>query len=535
MKLTIQSVVLTTMLLCSFVLFGQEKNAESTYVENEFIIWLMQDVDAQQFAIRADAGITPKRLLYKRLNIWLFEISDSREPREDKMQRLILNDDVRVIQNNHVGISLRSLIPDDPYFEDQWGSVVMQLPQAWEEFGTGGLTVTGDTIVVAVIDDGFYLEHEDLKANFWKNYKEIPGNGIDDDDNGYIDDFDGWNAYNHSGNMPSSTYYIQHGTSVTGVISGVGNNGIGICGINWNVKLMPVAGSSENEDADEATIVEAYGYALEMRARYNETDGAEGAFIVSTNSSFGVDYGQPADFPIWCSMFDEMGYQGMVSSCAGPNRAVNIDEVGDVPTTCPGDYLIGVTNINESDELHRSTGFGIENVDIGAPGTNIPSTFVSNYGYNYSYETGTSLASPQVAGTVALMYSAMDEEMIEDCKHNPADFALKARQALLDGADHLEVLEGKVAEARRLNAYGAITNLLTTYETLEEQTSESFKVYPNPANGQFTVEGTGQMTVSNTLGQTVMTQHVDGQAAISLPKGLYFIKIGGKVTKIIVK
>lgn len=153
MKLTIQSVVLTTMLLCSFVLFGQEKNAESTYVENEFIIWLMQDVDAQQFAIRADAGI-----------------------------------------------SLRSLIPDDPYFEDQWGSVVMQLPQAWEEFGTGGLTVTGDTIVVA--------------------------------------------------------------------------------------------GSSENEDADEATIVEAYGYALEMRARYNETDGAEGAFIVSTNSSFGVDYGQ---------------------------------------------------------------------------------------------------------------------------------------------------------------------------------------------------------------------------------------------------
>ena len=245
MKLTIQSVVLTTMLLCSFVLFGQEKNAESTYVENEFIIWLMQDVDAQQFAIRADAGI-----------------------------------------------SLRSLIPDDPYFEDQWGSVVMQLPQAWEEFGTGGLTVTGDTIVVAVIDDGFYLEHEDLKTNFWKNYKEIPGNGIDDDDNGYIDDFDGWNAYNHSGNMPSSTYYIQHGTSVTGVISGVGNNGIGICGINWNVKLMPVAGSSENEDADEATIVEAYGYALEMRARYNETDGAEGAFIVSTNSSFGVDYGQ---------------------------------------------------------------------------------------------------------------------------------------------------------------------------------------------------------------------------------------------------
>jgi subtilisin family serine protease len=434
-----------TILAAMIFVFGHAQSY--TYVENEFIIWLEQDVDASTFAANANAGITAKRQLSKRLNIWLFEISDSKEPRAEKMHRLTNNSDVRVIQNNHTNIVLREVIPDDPYYQSQWAPAIMSLPQAWEEFTTGGVTATGDTIVVAVIDGGCDWGHEDL--NCYINTHEIPNNGIDDDGNGYIDDYHGWNAYNHNGYVNSN----NHGTHVSGIIGAVGDNGKGVCGVNWNVKVLPICGSSGNE----SIVVEAYSYALEMRARYNETNGEEGAFIVSTNSSFGVDYGNPDDYPIWCSMYDEMGNVGILSCGAGPNMNVNVDVVGDVPSACPGDYLIGITNTTSADVKYGSAGYGIENIDIGAPGTSIYSTMPNN---NYGNMTGTSMATPQVSGTIALMYAALPEEMMQVCKSDPANFCLSMKQSLFDGADHLPSLDGLVAEGRRLNAYGAIENAL---------------------------------------------------------------------------
>ena len=445
------AVVLFLMLLPVFS-FGQEQPKEenvgtANYVENEFIIWLEQDVDASAFAAHSDVGIVPKRMLSKRLNIWLFEISDSKEAREDKMRRLTANTDVRVVQNNHTNIVLREAIPDDPYYHNQWAPEIMSLPQAWGEFTTGGVTTTGDTIVVAVIDGGMDWTHEDLSC--WENSHEIPYNGIDDDNNGYIDDFRGWNAYNHNGNVGSH----NHGTHVSGIAGAIGNNGKGVCGVNWNVKIMPIAGSSGNE----SIVVEAYAYALEMRTRYNETNGEQGAFIVATNSSFGVDYGNPDDYPIWCSMYDEMGNVGILSCGAGPNLNVNVDVVGDVPSTCPGDYLIGITNTNSADEKYGSAGYGVNNIDIGAPGTAICSTTPNN-GYNNL--TGTSMATPQVSGTIALMYAALPEEMMQECKSDPANFCLTMKYHLYNGADQLPSLDGLVAAGRRLNAYGAINSAL---------------------------------------------------------------------------
>ena len=671
----------------------QQSQESTTYVENEFIIWLEQDVDATAFAANSNVGIVPKRLLSKRLNIWLFEISDTKEPREDKMHRLTASTDVRVIQNNHTNIVMREAIPDDPYYEFQWAPAIMSLPQAWEEFTTGGVTATGDTIVVAVIDGGTDWTHEDLHC--WENAHEIPNNHIDDDDNGYVDDYHGWNAYNHNGYVGSN----YHGTHVSGIIGAVGDNGKGVCGVNWDVRVMPIGGSS----GDESIVVEAYAYALEMRARYNETNGEEGAFIVATNSSFGVDYGNPDDYPIWCSMYDEMGNVGILSCGAGPNMNVNVDVVGDVPSTCPGDYLIGITNTTSNDVKYNSAGYGINNIDIGAPGTTIYSTTPNN-GYNNS--TGTSMATPQVSGTIALMYAALPEEMMQACKSDPASFCLTMKYHLLDGADHLPALDGLVAAGRRLNAYGAIESALygsitpslfgevsitgepffgetltaqtelgctpplpdlgelsyqwrrdTTaiegavystytlteddiyeqvcvqvsaenctgsitsplfgpikkaeqpapeapqlesrgesritlvaiengeyninggewqrspvfesltpatsytftqrkmetrshyaspaspeavfatllYDQLEENQRSTFKIYPNPAKGQVSIEGTGMLTITNALGQTVLTKEINGKEKVELPKGLYFVKMGNKTQKIVVE
>ena len=450
MKTIIKPLFILAIMALSVFSYAQEpqqSQESTTYVENEFIIWLEQDVDAADFAAKSNTGIMPKRQLSKRLNIWLFEINDNKELREDKMRRLNANADVRVIQNNHTNITLRESIPDDPFFGLQWAPAIMNLPQAWEEFTTGGVTATGDTIVVAVIDGGADWTHEDL--NCWENAHEIPNNGIDDDGNGYIDDFHGWNAYNHNGYVGSN----NHGTHVSGIIGAVGNNGKGVCGVNWNVKIMPIGGSSSNE----SIVVEAYSYVLEMRARYNETDGEEGAFIVATNSSFGVDYGNPDDYPIWCSMYDEMGNVGILSCGAGPNLNVNVDVVGDVPSTCPGNYLIGITNTTSQDVKNSGAGYGINNIDIGAPGTSIYSTLPNN---NYGNMTGTSMATPQVSGTIALMYAALPEEMMIACKNDPANFCLSVRHHLLNGADHLPSLDGLVASGRRLNAYGAIESAL---------------------------------------------------------------------------
>ena len=687
-------IIILVLMLLSAISYAQETNSETTnYIENEFIIWLEQDVDASTFAANSNTGIAPKRMLSKRLNIWLFEITDSKEPREEKMHRLTQNADVRVVQNNHTNIMLREAVPDDPYYNMQWAPAIMNLPQAWEEFTTGGVTATGDTIVVAVIDGGCDWTHEDL--NCWENTHEIPYNGIDDDNNGYIDDYYGWNAYNHNGYVGSSS----HGTHVSGIIGAVGNNGTGVCGVNWNIKIMPIGGSS----GDESIVVEAYSYVLEMRARYNETNGEDGAFIVATNSSFGVDYGNPDDYPIWCSMYEEMGNVGILSCGAGPNMNVNVDNVGDVPSTCPGDYLIGITNTTSTDEKYGSAGYGVNNIDIGAPGTSIYSTMPNN-GYNNS--TGTSMATPQVSGTIALMYAALPEEMMQECKSDPANFCLLVRQHLFVGADHLPSLNGLVAEGRRLNAYGAIESLLndsiiptligeinitgepvfgetltaetdlsstptisdlgelsyqwrrdsiniegaiySTYTLTEDDVFESlcvqvtaenctgvvtsplfgpikkaeqpmpdapqmesntessitlvaieggeyriidsewqespvfegltpntsytftqrkmetrshyaspaspeaafstlpydqlfenhrsaFKIYPNPAKGCIMIEGTGNMSVTNALGQTILTIEIKNKEKVELPQGLYFVKMGSETRKIVVE
>ena len=156
-------------------------------------------------------------------------------------------------------------------------------------------------------------------------------------------------------------------------------------------------------------------------------------------------------------MYDEMGNVGILSCGAGPNLNVNVDVVGDVPSTCPGNYLIGITNTTSQDVKNSGAGYGINNIDIGAPGTSIYSTLPNN---NYGNMTGTSMATPQVSGTIALMYAALPEEMMIACKNDPANFCLSVRHHLLNGADHLPSLDGLVASGRRLNAYGAIESAL---------------------------------------------------------------------------
>ncbi len=426
------------------------------------IVFAQQKIPAQVIVhLRNDASISElvnslssqpkKQLLSKSWNIWLLTFSDGEE--EMMLGVIQKNPLVKLTQFNH-SIGYRSFTPNDPQFGDQWnlentgqfqglpGADVKARP-AWD-LGKGGTTVLGDTIVIAVIDQGADLSHPDIK--FWKNRNEIKNNGIDDDQNGYIDDYDGWNSGNHSGVIPSN----HHGTMVSGIAAAIGNNGLGVCGVALSARVLPVA---LHDYGDEAQVVEAYSYIFDMRKLYNATSGAEGAFIVATNSSFGIDFGKPEDYPLWSAMYDSMGSVGILNAASTANLNLDVDTAGDIPSSCPSEHLIIVTNTTRYDRKSPTGGFGVNSVDIGAPGTAILST--GQFGI-YTTSSGTSMSSPHIAGAVALMYSVACDGFMNAYKDNPQHGALIIKDYILQGADILQDLDGTTVSGGRLNLHSSM-------------------------------------------------------------------------------
>lgn len=365
---------------------------------------------------------------------------------------------VVMAQENHI-ISQRGTVPNDASYMSQWqynnsgqnGGIVgvdLDAELAWD-VTTGGVTPNGDTIVIAILDDGFQLDHPDLKENFWVNSSEIPDNGIDDDNNGYVDDYYGWNPVNNSDNVGVDS----HGTAVAGIIGAKGNNGIGVAGVNWNVKMMLLK-SSGTEDI----VVQSYLYALKARKLYNQTNGAKGAYVVATNASFGLNNTFANETPIWCAMYDSLGRVGIISAGATANNNVNVDVTGDVPTTCPSPYLIAVTNVKSNDEKEFQAGYGVEHIDIGAFGSGVYTTTNNN---NYSAFGGTSGATPHVAGAVGLLYAAPSSILADLANNDPANATLLTKQLIITGSEDNANLQNITVSGKRLNLNGVIQEYLS--------------------------------------------------------------------------
>jgi len=452
------------LLMIPFILSQKPSNQhDKDYIDGEMIIQI--NIDGKRSAQSVIESLckdfdniemeTTKALSQDRWGLWLVSFNQNKAEDKAALSAVRNHKDVKLAQFNHY-IEMRENIPNDEEFDKQWnmhntgqtgGTIDADIdgPEAWE-FATGGVTATGDTIVIAVIDDGFLLSHGDL--NFWKNHNEIPGNLIDDDGNGYIDDIDGWNTYTNSPNITTQ----DHGTHVSGIAAARGNNGMGVTGVNWNAQVMPVQGSSTME----SITVGSYAYVLEMRQLYDETNGAKGAFVVSTNASFGVDGGQPEDYPIWESMYDSLGMRGVLSAGATSNGNYNIDEFGDIPTAFDTPSLITVTNTTHTDSK-ANAGYGATTIDLGAPGTQVYSTR-SNGGWGT--KTGTSMACPHVTGAVALMYSAASESFMNTYFDDPENTALLIKQYILEGVDPIPALQGITVTGGRLNIYNSIQFLL---------------------------------------------------------------------------
>lgn len=326
-------------------------------------------------------------------------------------------------------------IPNDPLFEQLWG-----MRNTGQTGGTPGADIrateawslaTGNTnILVAVIDTGIDYTHPDLIDNLWRNPGEIPGNGIDDDGNGIIDDVHGarWTGGTGAPTSGNPMDGNAHGTHVAGTIGASGDNGIGVVGVNWRVRMMALKFLSDAGSGYIADAVSALEYAIDKGAR------------LSNNSWGGGGYSQAMK-----DMIDVAGAAGHLFVAAAGNSASDNDLIPQYPATYPCANIVSVASSDHNDNRSSFSCFGRTTVHLAAPGSSILSTIPSG---GYGAFSGTSMATPQVAGAAALLWS-----------FNPSLPYSAIKQALINGVDVLPEWSDRVISGGRLNLAKALQHM----------------------------------------------------------------------------
>ena len=426
---------------------------QGSTVPGEIIIMFDGDLDPILFCAKYKSvsgfktSLAPIQVLSSLSNIHLLSFDEKRSDGDMILRELRKDRAVRAVQFNHF-VEDRAT-PNDPSFAQQWhhiqtGDHDIDSDLAWE-ITTGGQTANGDQIVVAVLEGGgSNWDHTDLLANHWVNTGEIPGNGVDDDGNGYTDDYNGWNTTSNNDNISAGS----HGTAVSGMIGAKGNNNQGGAGVNWDVGIMQV----QMGGLSESNVIAAYNYPYTMRYMYNATGGSQGAFVVATNASWGIDLANPANYPVWCAYYDDLGEVGILNCGATANAEYNIDVQGDMPTGCGSDYMVSVTATNSND-VRTFSGYGATTIDLAAPGEQV---YLPSGSSSYSYTSGTSFATPCVAGAIALVYSIPCSDLASNAITNPQETADLVKSYILDGVDLVSNLVGETVTGGRLNAFNSV-------------------------------------------------------------------------------
>ncbi|MDJ0605221.1 S8 family peptidase, partial [Microcystis sp. M53602_WE12] len=321
----------------------------------------------------------------------------------------------------------QATFPNDPSFNQLWGlhntgqsagtpDADIDAPEAWD------IQTGNPNLVIGVIDTGVDYNHQDLVGNIWTNPGEIAGDGIDNDGNGYIDDIRGWDfAYND--NNPSDVY--GHGTHVSGTIAGKGNNGVGVTGVAWNAKIMPLKFLNDQGSGSTSNAILAINYAT-----------AKGVKLTN-NSWGGGGYSQ--------ALYDAInaaGQAGALFIAAAGNDAKNTDTSPSYPASYNLANIISVASTTRTDALSSFSNYGLTSVDLGAPGSEIYSLAP---GGGYATLSGTSMASPHVAGAAALLWS-----------QNPTWTAQQVKNALMNTGEPIAALAGKTVSGKRLNVFNAL-------------------------------------------------------------------------------
>lgn len=344
--------------------------------------------------------------------------------------RLLRSPGVVSVQPNYYYRLLQT--PDDPRFPESgmFGLPAISAPLAWD-MATGSRDV-----VVAVVDTGMRYTHEDLAANVWTNPGEIDANGIDDDGNGFIDDVHGYDFFF---NDPDPLDENGHGTHVTGTIGAVGNNGLGVVGVNWAVSLMAVKiFSPTGNGTTTAMVLNAYNYIRMMKQ--------SGVNIRVTNNSFGGCDENCGFDQAMKDAIDALGDADILNIFAAGNGNADIDAAPFFPASYTSPSVVSVASSTSLDTRSGFSNFGVESVDLSAPGTVILST---TFGADdtYGIMSGTSMATPHVTGAAALLAAA-----------HPELSAASIKATLLNNVDPLPDWMGIVKTGGRLNVAAALQN-----------------------------------------------------------------------------
>ena len=360
---------------------------------------------------------TGDRVAASQNNMFVLTLETSgKQAVQDALKRL--NADPKVEYATPVYYLKVNATPNDLEYGEQWALPKIQAPDAWD------ITTGSADVVVGIIDTGIDGRHADLVSNLWHNSGETM-DSTDTDNNGYIDDLYGYDFVYRKGGIPSDSY--GHGTHVAGIVGAAGNNGIGVTGVNWNVKVAWL-GCGVGAGIDISAAIEAINYAKNMG-------------ITIVNASWG-GYGE------WLPLKETIdSYNGLFVAAAG-NEGRNIDADPHYPAGLNCANIISVASTDQSDQLSvfskGYSNYGVDTVDIVAPGSNILSTA---RGDGNVEQSGTSMASPMVAGVAALVKAS-----------HPEYTTAQIKAAILNGADVLPNLVGKVSKGRRLNAFYAISD-----------------------------------------------------------------------------
>lgn len=329
-----------------------------------------------------------------------------------------------------------NLVPNDPFYSTMWGldntgqtggtpDADIDAPEAWD-------ISTGDPqTVIAVIDSGIDLTHPDLVANLWVNPGEIPGDGIDNDGNGYIDDINGIDPFLGTQSVQDT---FGHGTHVSGTIAAVGDNGVGVTGVTWDSKIMTLRVGDNVVGYPVTAIIEAIDYVTMMKRDY-------GINIVVSNNSYGGFF---PSFAMRAAILVNTN-EGIPFVASAGNSSLDNDQFPAFPASFDLPGIISVAATDHNDDLATFSNFGLGSVDLAAPGVNILSTIP---GGGYGLNSGTSMASPHVAGVVAMMAAYQPSATVADLK-----------TAVMQGADRKPNLTATSVTGARLNAFGALAAL----------------------------------------------------------------------------
>ncbi len=298
-----------------------------------------------------------------------------------------------------------------------WGMRNIEAPEAWNV--TTGKREGGP--VVCVIDTGVDYNHPDLRNNMWRNPGEVPGDGIDNDGNGLVDDVFGINSFANNGN-PLDDH--SHGSHCSGSIAGEGNNGQGVVGVNWEGQIMAAKFLSGSGSGSTAGAIKAVMYATEKGAR------------ITSNSWGGGGFNQ--------ALYDSLKASPALHIFAAGNESNNNDSSPAYPASYDLGNIVSVAALDSRDRLASFSNYGATTVDIGAPGVDIYSTVKDG---RYGSMSGTSMACPHVSGVAALVVSAFPNASNEEIKDR-----------LLRGAIPIPALSGKALTGGKLNAKNALEN-----------------------------------------------------------------------------